>query len=442
MDKPTRYSGRLRLSLSLLGCSRHPKFAMPSTEAIMRTDAVGDSAQQTRVGLLTARCPPLHLSLIFACVLFLAQPSSLGSFLSLHSTTRRLMEPRTPAIQPATAAASAGIATASVVLHVDPSLHQRHESQQHVREVQATFDDVGLESLCIDEDTTNASIAKLPLALSPETNIDDLAGASSAFILFRTRMRRNIIRVTFAGALSTLGAIIAGFFPSLTGILVGGFIAGVGNGVSTWLDWEKSRGHVIRARLVHDFDRAVEAVAALSMQIIIVATALASQQASAQPAGAPSSYQSAECSSVVDGDSEPIVPAFVDTPIDPRVHCGVSRRYRVNFVHCFIAGILSAAGGWLAGFEAVAWGIVVGAVLSGVGNSVSTALFLEEPNDQRVQLRALQDVPDLIHKINAAGDKWGQMQAKLPAHAAAALVVAQSGNALTQSQAVSAAIAA
>lgn len=61
-----------------------------------------------------------------------------------------------------------------------------------------------------------------PLELRPSISVDDDPAFTSSCWFYRYRLRRNLTRVTFAGALSTLGALLAGFDPSFWGILVGG----------------------------------------------------------------------------------------------------------------------------------------------------------------------------------------------------------------------------
>jgi hypothetical protein len=157
---------------------------------------------------------------------------------------------------------------------------------------------------------------------------------------------RNIARVTFAGGLSTIGGILAGEKHAIAAmgfgaVLLGSVIGGIGNGFSTWLAWET------------DFEDRIKAV---------------EQQYGLSSSMAPSdNQQRKKCIS----------------PASSRLACNL---WRVTF-----AGALSTIGGIVAGEKhAVAsmgfGAVLLGSVIGGVGNGVSTWLMWETNLEDRVAI--------------------------------------------------------
>ena len=248
-----------------------------------------------------------------------------------------------------------------------------------------------------------------PLELHPSISVDDDPAFTSSCWFYRYRLRRNLTRVTFAGALSCIGALLAGFDPSLLGIFFGGLIAGVGNGVSTWLDWEKESSQEIKQRLCDDFEQVTHRIDAIKAHMRQASTAQiqGGGEADAEDsASSPRSLSSSSQATTADDDW-----ASTSSAEDGDRDCfGCSVRHRRNALFLFIAGSLSAVGGWIGGFEASsAWGVIIGAVLSGVGNSVSTALFLEEKDEAKVKCAAREGVPALTKKVNEVAARWSAL---------------------------------
>ncbi len=181
------------------------------------------------------------------------------------------------------------------------------------------------------------------------------------------RTERNLARVTLAGGLSFAGGCVSGFVPSIAGITAGGIISGVGNGVSTWLAWEKKKDHLLESRIITDFPKLAKKVTDLNSLIDRVNVTYS------------------------DTINEPLqIP--LSKPSHPWFWATKDRR---NFVRVFVAGALSAAGGWLGGFAPTTEGIILGSFLGGIGNAVSTWLAFEQVNDDLIETSAKELLPKL-----------------------------------------------
>ena len=81
--------------------------------------------------------------------------------------------------------------------------------------------------------------------------------------------------------------------------------------------------------------------------------------------------------------------------------CSSSRSAR-NALYINAAGWTSAAGGWISGYcGSSTWGIVLGGLVSAVGNLLSTVLVWERHWDSIVHHRATVDLPALMQEVAA-----------------------------------------
>jgi hypothetical protein len=211
-----------------------------------------------------------------------------------------------------------------------------------------------------------------------ELNSPEIVQNSSIWC-FNSRFKRNICRVSLAGALSSAGACLGGFLPTACGIIGGSILGGVGNGASTWLAWEKKSEHLIRARIRRDFPALVLKVSLLNERLLLLAKRIG-------PIYAVSLKDEAQAF-VID---KPVAAQEQNQPWYWRT------RNRRNGIRLFVAGALSGAGGWLGGFVTSATGIVAGGVLGGIGNAVSTWLAFEQTNDKITRKSALEFLPKLV----------------------------------------------
>lgn len=203
-------------------------------------------------------------------------------------------------------------------------------------------------------------------------------------------------------------------------------IAGLGNGVSTWLDWEKESSQEIKQRLCDDFERVAHRIDDIKAQMRHGTTsqlAAGGGEADAEdaPASPRSSSRSVNSSNRLTADADDVCASTC--PAEDDSDCvGCSVRHRRNALFLFIAGTLSAVGGWLGGFFAdQAWGVIIGAVLSGVGNSVSTALFLEEKDEAKVKRAAREDIPTLASRVNEIAARWSALQSTVACQSSTAV---------------------
>lgn len=196
------------------------------------------------------------------------------------------------------------------------------------------------------------------------------------------RLERNIMRVSLAAGLSAIGGVLAGFVPTTGGIFAGGAIGGIGNGVSTWLAWEKADQYFLEARLIEDFPKVMERTTAIDQYLDDIIARMQKLYSVGLPVDT----------------TEPSIETKDD---DDAALCSIGRKQR-NCVRLMTAGGLSAAGGWLGGFAPNPAGIIGGAVLGGIGNGVSTWLAFEQANDKEIQQKALKDLPKVFKQLHAS----------------------------------------
>lgn len=87
----------------------------------------------------------------------------------------------------------------------------------------------------------------------------------------KSRGLRNAWRVSIAGGLSAMGAMIAGYVAPPHGTAVGAMISGIANGLSTWFMWEVAPDLRIAAleRRYKDLAIRVGATALPALEIVI-----------------------------------------------------------------------------------------------------------------------------------------------------------------------------
>lgn len=209
---------------------------------------------------------------------------------------------------------------------------------------------------------------------------DDRLQENSSCCCINHRNKRNFWRVSIAGGLSMAGGWLAGFLPTTAGIIGGAVLSGVGNGASTWLAWEQKNKKIIEARLMTDlpaFDAQINAFDNNLTQI---------------------------CERVVNVYKQNIATNKEDLnavnellTVEPKnMPCFWNGRMRRNFIRLFVAGGLSAVGGWIGGFYPTVAGTTVGGILGGIGNGLSTWLAFEKKNQRITEEDALQILPRLI----------------------------------------------
>lgn len=191
------------------------------------------------------------------------------------------------------------------------------------------------------------------------------------------RLERNFMRVSLAAGLSIAGALLTGFVPTAGGIFGGGLLSGIGNGTSAWLSWEKSDQYFLEARLINDFPKVFERAKAINQYLDDVINKMQAVYSVTIPVISP-----------------------IEASVDLSNEDNHFARHSRNFVRLCAAGSLSAAGGWLGGFLPAAGGIYGGAILSGMGNGLSTWLAFEQANEAKIRTRALKDLPHLFKKLN------------------------------------------
>lgn len=218
-------------------------------------------------------------------------------------------------------------------------------------------------SLSIENNQIAVCIPEVYLSQEEENS-----GKSSLWCI-NSRTKRNILRVSVAGGLSMAGGWLAGFLPTVGGILGGAFLGGVGNGASTYLAWEVKHKKLIEARWIHDVPQLSLQANALVARVEVLAKRILT-------------------------NSENLPSPSVLGTADTHSAC-LKRRWQRNFVRIFVAGGLSAAGGWLGGFVTSAPGVIVGGILGGVGNGLSTWLAFEKKNDRALRENALEHIPRL-----------------------------------------------
>jgi hypothetical protein len=211
-----------------------------------------------------------------------------------------------------------------------------------------------------------------------------------------SRLGRNFLRVFTAAFLSFGGAVLAGFNSTIAGIIVGGFISGIGNGASTWLAWEKKEKHFVNVRLMNDFPRVANMVDELDDKLTYIINTY---------------DQKEKVDEHVKNIDIPKILKEADITVQHRFYWML--RLGKNYARLLFAGGLSSAGGWVGGFFLSIPGIIGGALLGGLGNGISTWLAYEQPFDIITTKRALRDLPILLNILKETDTRMSNIVDRL-----------------------------
>lgn len=214
------------------------------------------------------------------------------------------------------------------------------------------------------------------------TDFDEI---SKATWCLDSRKGRNFTRIAIAGTLSLGGTLLASYYTTPEGIIAGSLIAGVGNSASTYLAWEKKWRNLIEARLITDLPKILFKVTALEKEMGELISCIES------------------ISSKIFIDEDLLDLTHVEHPgEDITSKCARMGR---NALRLSMAGGLSAAGSYLAGFKPNNPGIIIGGIVNGGGNAVSTWLAYELENDKLIEETALEKLPVLVHHVQETEQK-------------------------------------
>ncbi len=198
------------------------------------------------------------------------------------------------------------------------------------------------------------------------------------------RLLYNFSRVFLAGSISAAGSLLSGLHPDVLGKIAGIFLSGLGNGLSTMFAWENKRSELIEIRMLKDFPKLVR-------QTCLINEKLAQLIEQIQPhyhkqIGA--THQENLTSN--------------DLFITKELEKANSSRWMLNTARISVAGGMSCAGGLIGGIlNTQIAGVILGSVLSGMGNGLSTWLAFEQLNDRitrKTALEYLQTLKDLNQK--------------------------------------------
>lgn len=216
--------------------------------------------------------------------------------------------------------------------------------------------------------------------------------------LWKTRNRRNFIRLFLAGAIPAAAACIGGFVPTTAGIIANGVLSGLGNSLSTWQAYEKSSEKNLRKsaiellpKLVAIAEKEEQNLAALIQRVNTLF---------------PEIIQRLE---VPDKKN-------CRTNLAKKSCCLIKTRQRRNMLYVNSAGWLSGAGGWIGGFVPDTPGILVGSALGGIANTLSTWLSWEKAHDGQVENILKNEFPKLTAKILAISKRTHFLFALLQKH--------------------------
>lgn len=195
---------------------------------------------------------------------------------------------------------------------------------------------------------------------------------------FRYRAQRNLIRILTAGGLSAVGGWLGGFVTSATGVTFGGILGGIGNGLSTWLAFEKKNEEAIREHALNTLPQLFEIAEEAELKLVSLIERIK------------------EIHPEIILDFSDIEGAQNAVERDPHAF---AKRIVKNTTYVNIAGWLSAVGGLIAGFAPNTAGILVGGITGGAANSISTWLAWEGPNDQEIERTEAEVFQALVLKI-------------------------------------------
>lgn len=200
----------------------------------------------------------------------------------------------------------------------------------------------------------------------------------------RSRTVQNLGRVAVAGAFSLAGGLVAGLVPKVVNIVAGSALAGIGNGLSTWLAWKRKKAPLFEERIVTDFPLLKEQVGVLETKVTQIWKAAFPEEPI---------------------PTETKTPFKLASPIPENLPWYWRTRHRRNFWRLFIAGSLSGAGGCIAGLDPTVAKIILGSIVGGGANAISTWLAYEQKYELLIKSRASVDLPKIMEAIKEAEEK-------------------------------------
>lgn len=206
---------------------------------------------------------------------------------------------------------------------------------------------------------------------------------------FRYRAQRNLIRILTAGGLSAVGGWLGGFVTSATGVTFGGILGGIGNGLSTWLAFEKKNEEAIREHALNTLPQLFAIAEEADLKLVALIERIK------------------EIHPEIIMDFSDIEGPQNEIEQDPHAF---AKRIAKNTTYVNIAGWLSAVGGLIAGFAPNTAGILVGGVTGGAANSISTWLAWEGPNDKAVERTEVEVFQASVLKIVSLAAKIQTLQ--------------------------------
>lgn len=198
-----------------------------------------------------------------------------------------------------------------------------------------------------------------------------------------TRNRRNCIRLFVAGGFSGAGGYWGGFDTSVTGVISGGILGGIGNALSTWLAYEQEHDEITKKRALDQLPKLVEMTEALEGRLETVVNFINILRPQL----------------IVNHQSSFSPQSFLKEMDEEDAWICMETRERRNFVYVNVAGWMSAGGGWVSGYYPQPAGIVIGGTMGAVANAISTWLAWEKKHDKEIEKIAIHDFPQLVLKI-------------------------------------------
>jgi hypothetical protein len=224
------------------------------------------------------------------------------------------------------------------------------------------------------------SSSKIFISESNHVKYNDDEGC---FWLWRTRHRRNIIRLTVSGGVAAAGGLIGGFWKDTGGIITGAIVGGIGNGLSTLFSYEKTNSYQIRKIAFTELPQILKTAEALEKELIQLVRKIDLLK--------PSLFYLTESKSIE------CVPLLLEE--NANQCCAINPRNTRNFIYVNVTGWLSGAGAWISGFEPNVGGIIGGSLIVGVANSLSAGFTWEKESDELIERRCAENFSVLVTKV-------------------------------------------
>ncbi len=193
-----------------------------------------------------------------------------------------------------------------------------------------------------------------------------------------SRETMNRISMTTAGAVTTLGSLIAGFIPTPGGIIAGSILTGVGNSLSTILPYKRPSDQEIAEAALEMLPAMMDDWKKLEPELIELIEKIMKLHPEIQL-----------------GQIE----IREEEMVEEDSFCCFQTMKRRNASYLFSACCLSSTGALTGSFFPNIPGIIFGGAIGGAANGMSTALVLERPHDRDIQKALRNGIPDLLNRI-------------------------------------------